>query len=84
MVLGQLPPRKIAPNPNYNPNPNPNPNRGAIFIGGNCSDTCLNTTVRKFNNSNIGTINAIQKKFAHLHEMGEQITCSFLIKTLLQ
>ena len=33
MVLGQLPPRKIAPNPNPNPNanPNPNPSRGAIF-----------------------------------------------------
>ena len=32
MVLGQLPPRKIAPNPNSNtnPNPNPNPNREAI------------------------------------------------------
>ena len=30
MVLGQLPPRKIAPNPNFNANPklNPNPNRG--------------------------------------------------------
>ena len=31
---GQLPPRKIAPNPRTNPNPNPN--RGAIFLGGNC------------------------------------------------
>ena len=33
MVLGQLPPRKIAPNPNPNPNanPNPNPSLGAIF-----------------------------------------------------
>ena len=29
-VLGQLPPRKIAPNPNPNTNPNhnPNPNQG--------------------------------------------------------
>ena len=32
---------------------------------------CLNTTVRKFNN--IGTINAIQKKFVYLHEMGEKV-----------
>ena len=31
--LGQLPPRKIAPNPKTNPNPNPNPNREeAIFL----------------------------------------------------
>ena len=30
MVLGQMPPRKIAPNPKTNPNPNPNPNWGAI------------------------------------------------------
>ena len=35
MVLGQLPPKKIA----RNPNPNPNPNQGAIFLGGNCPDT---------------------------------------------
>ena len=42
-VLGQLPPRKIAPNPKANPNPypNPNPKRGAIFHGGNCPDTFL-------------------------------------------
>ena len=41
MVLGQLPSRKIAPNPktNHNANPNPNPYRGAIFLGGNCLDT---------------------------------------------
>ena len=40
-VLGQFPPRKIAPNPNSNPNANPNlnPNRGAIFLGGNWPDT---------------------------------------------
>ena len=44
-VLGQFPPRKIAPNPNSNPNSNPNanpnlnPNRGAIFLGGNWPDT---------------------------------------------
>ena len=36
MVLGQLPPRKIAPNPKTNPNPNPNPNQRAIFLPGNC------------------------------------------------
>ena len=35
-VLGQLPPRKIAPNPKTNPNPNPDSNRWAIFLGGNC------------------------------------------------
>ena len=40
-VLGQLPPRNIAPKPNSkaNPKPNPNRNRGAIFLGGNCRDT---------------------------------------------
>ena len=31
----------------------------------------LNTTVRKFNNSNIGTVSAIQKKFVHLHVMNK-------------
>ena len=37
LVLGQLPPRKIAPpNPKANPKPNPNTNRGAIFLEGNC------------------------------------------------
>ena len=35
-VLGQLPPRKIAPNPKTNPKPNPNPNRGAMFLECNC------------------------------------------------
>ena len=35
-VLGQLPPRKIAPNPKINPNPNPNSNQGTIFLRGNC------------------------------------------------
>ena len=41
MVIGQLPPRKIAPNRNLNPNPkpNPNPNRGSIFLGDNCPET---------------------------------------------
>ena len=34
-VLGQLPPRKITPNPKTNPKPNPNPNQRAIFLGGN-------------------------------------------------
>ena len=34
---------------------------------------CLNTTVRKFNISSIGSINAIQKKFVYLHKMGEKI-----------
>ena len=38
-VLGQLPPRKIAPSPNSNTNPNPD--WGACFLGGNCSDTIL-------------------------------------------
>ena len=44
----------------------------------------LNTIVRKFNNSRIGTVNAVQKKFVYLHEMGEQIKRSLKIKTLLQ
>ena len=34
---------------------------------------CLNTTVCEFNNFNIATVNAIQKKFVQLHEIGEQI-----------
>ena len=40
MVLWQLRPRKIAPNPifNANLNPNANPNQGPIFLGGNCPD----------------------------------------------
>ena len=32
-VLGQLRPRKIAPNPKTNPNPNPNPNRRQFSMG---------------------------------------------------
>ena len=35
-VLGQLPPRKINPQPKTSPKPNPNPKRRAIFLGGNC------------------------------------------------
>ena len=49
MVLGQLPPRKIAP---PNPKANPNPKRGAIFLGGNCpninSIRCLYLVERCF------------------------------------
>ena len=30
---------------------------------------CLNTTVRKSNNYNAGTENAIQKKFVYLHKI---------------
>ena len=44
----------------------------------------LNTTVRKFNNSNIGTVNTVQKKVLYLQEMGEEIEISLLIKALLQ
>ena len=44
---------------------------------------CLNTTVRKLNNSNIGTVNAVQRKIFYLHEMGEQTKSSLLIKMLL-
>ena len=44
---------------------------------------CLNTIVRKFNNSNIGRVNAVQKKFFYLHKMGQQIKSSLLL-TLLQ
>ena len=41
MVLGKLPPRKIAPSPNSNANPKPNtdPDLGTIFLGGNFPDT---------------------------------------------
>ena len=47
MVLGQLPLRKIVPNPktNPNPNPNPNPNRGAIYLRCNCLDTISNSFI---------------------------------------
>ena len=45
---------------------------------------CLNKTASKFNNSNIGTVNAVQKKFVHPHEMGKQIKILRLIKTLLK
>ena len=45
-VLGQLPPRQIAPNPKTNCNPNRigggdggEGGGGAIFLGGNCPDT---------------------------------------------
>ena len=43
MVLGQLPPRKIAPNPKTNTNldPDSNPNRGVIFHGGQLSPFLL-------------------------------------------
>ena len=44
---------------------------------------CLNITVGKFNNFNIGTVNAVPKKFVKLHEMGKQIK-SLLLLTLLQ
>ena len=37
-VLGQLPQRKLPPNPKTNPNLDPNPNRGEIFLGGNYPD----------------------------------------------
>ena len=36
MVLGQLTPRKSAPNPKTNPNPKPNPNQGSMFLPSNC------------------------------------------------
>ena len=39
---------------------------------------CLNKTVCEFIKFNIGTINAIQKKFVKMHEIGEQIKSSFL------
>ena len=43
-------------------------------------------TVSKFNNSNTGTVNAVQKKSisVYTHKMGEQIKSSLLIKALLQ
>ena len=44
---------------------------------------CLNTRVCEFDNFNIGPINAIQKKFVQLHEMGELIL-SLLLFTFLQ
>ena len=39
---------------------------------------CQNTTVRKFSNADVGTVNAIQKKFVFLQEMGEQIKSFFI------
>lgn len=43
-----------------------------IFFSDACR-YCLTTTVRKFNDFNIGIVDAIQKKFVYLHEMGERI-----------
>ena len=44
---------------------------------------CQNITVRKFNNSKIGTVNAIQKKFVYLPEMGEQIKSAVAVNLFL-
>ena len=44
---------------------------------------CRNTTVRKFNNSNINAVNAIQERFVYLQEIDEQTKSSLLLKTLL-
>ena len=51
IVLGQLPPRKITPNPNSNPNSelNPNPNQRPIFLGGNCPDALYDIFVTDLN-----------------------------------
>ena len=40
-VLGQLPPRKIAPNPKTNSNPNPNPDPGRGGGGGQFSSGAI-------------------------------------------
>ena len=50
MVLGQLPPRKIASHLNSkttpNSNPNPNPMEGPIFLEDNCWDAYKNYLLR--------------------------------------
>ena len=53
MVLGQIHPRKIVPNPKTkpNPHPNPNPNREAILLGDNYPDTKIN--IIQINQNNI-------------------------------
>ena len=43
LVLGQLPPRKVDPNPKTNPNPNPNPNLGTVLVRVNCPDSPITT-----------------------------------------
>ena len=43
---------------------------------------CVNTTVCEFNNFNIGTVNAIQKKFVWLDKMYKQIKSSLLLTVL--
>ena len=43
---------------------------------------CLNPTVCKFSNFYIDTVNAVQKKFVKLHEMGEQIKSLLLLRLL--
>ena len=60
LVLGQLPPRKIAPNPNFNvnPKPNPNPNRGRDLPRGQLSghqydSSCILKTGIKYINYKI-------------------------------
>ena len=35
-VLGQLPPKKIAPKPKTNHKPNPNAKQGSTFVWDNC------------------------------------------------
>ena len=42
----------------------------------------LNTIVCEFSKFNIGTVNAIQKKFVLMHKMGEQIKSSILLPLL--
>ena len=37
------PPHTHNPSPDTNANPNPIPNRRAMFLGGNCPDTDINT-----------------------------------------
>ena len=43
---------------------------------------CLNKTVWEFNNFNISTVNATEKKFAKLYEKVEKIRSSLLLTLL--
>ena len=58
MVLGQLSPRKISPNPVLNPNSNPNPDtkRGKIVFRGHLFECQEKQTLTKNHNNNIAFI----------------------------
>ena len=49
---------------------------------GECNISSDTTEIQQFNNFNISRVNAIQKEFVKLHEMGGQIKGSLLLTLL--